>query len=327
MGPGVRLSRPTVISQYRINPQGGRGHSQHIGGLLNRKRCTGAIPDQVVAQRSETSCDVGIGVSFVPSDDAITYTHLARYGFPVDVLAVLNRETSSIVTGFITIDGTKLNINLAAKIGEAATLTRGRIIRDGTVSEGDPAVGAIGDAATVAALSRDCIARDGAVGDSERAVGVSDDAAAFYEGSSRSHIARDGAVGDGEHTFIGDAATPSRGRITRDGAVAQRERTLIEDASRAVGASACVARDGAVTQCERALIEDASRAVGASACVARDGAVAQRKRASIEDASRAVGASACVARDGAVAQRERALIVDDAVGSFALLEGQTGKSN
>ncbi len=254
------------------------------------------IPDQVVAQRSETSCDVGIGVSFVPSDDAITYTHLARYGFPVDVLAILNRETSSIVTGFITVDGTKLNINLAAKIGDAATLTRGRITRDGTVSEGDPAVGAIGDAATVAALSRDCIARDGAVGDSERAAGVSDDAAAF----SRSHIARDGAVGDGEHASIGDAATPGRGRITRDGAVAQRERTLIEDASRAVGASPCVARDGAVAQRERALIEDASRAVGASPCVARD---------------------------DAVAQRERALIEDDAVGSFALLEGQTGKSN
>src|SRR6266516_4614813 len=121
----------------------------------------------------------------VTSDDAITYTHLARDGFPAVVLDVLNRETSSIATGPITIDGTKLNINLAAKIGDAATLA--------------------------AKSSSDCIARDGAVGEGEcaavvrdGAAAVSDDAAAF-RGSS---IARDGAVGEGKRAEVGDAATP-----------------------------------------------------------------------------------------------------------------------
>src|SRR5579864_8974015 len=151
------------------------------------------------------------------------------YGIPIIVLAILNRETSSVAIGFITIDGTKLKINLAAKIGDAATLTRRRITRDGTVSEGDSAVGTIGDATTVdAALSRDSIVRDGAVSDNERAVGVSDDAAAFSQATfSRSHIARDGAVGEGEHTSIGDAATPSRSHIARDGAVGERERAAV----------------------------------------------------------------------------------------------------
>ncbi len=158
--------------------------------------------DQVIAIRDELSRNVLAAVSMVPSNDAITYPHLARV-----VHVTLNKEPPPVAGGFIAVNGTKGNINSAAGEGaagivDAAALLRGCIARDGAVGEGERAA-AIEDAAA-ATWSRYRIARDDAVGEGERAVAI-EDAAAFAV-LSRYRIVRDSAVGEGERTLIVDAA-------------------------------------------------------------------------------------------------------------------------
>src|SRR6266571_81394 len=160
--------------------------------------------DQVIAIRGERSRNVLAIVGMVPSNDAVAYTHLARYVVPVAIMTVLNREAPTIVGGFITIDGTKLDNSLAADIGDAAAeAARGRIVRDGAVGEGECAARVV-DAAAPSAGGR--IARDGAVGEGERAADIEDAAA-----EARGRIVRDGTVGEGECAAIGNAAAEARG--------------------------------------------------------------------------------------------------------------------
>src|SRR6266568_9343151 len=201
---------------------------------------TRVVLEQVVATRGELSYNVWASVSTVPSNDAITCTHtrLAKYG-SLAILIVLTRENSSFAGRFITVNGTKGDVTLAAEIVDAATVERCRIARDGAIGQGECVDTVDAAALTVAiAASSSRIARDGAVDHSERAVETIVDAAA-----SSSRIARDGA---GDHSERAPVIVDAAADVAQDGAVGQGERAFIAQQGVGIGLAACEGQIGNV---------------------------------------------------------------------------------
>ncbi len=131
--------------------------------------CTREVLDQVVTIGNERACNIWAGVSVVTGNKAVPHDYMARFR-RIDVVVILNKDTSSGAFRCVSVNSTKGNVSLATLIDYAAA---------------------------VAICSRCGIARDGAVGEGECAVEI-DDAAA----TAKCGIARDGAVGEGEYAIV-----------------------------------------------------------------------------------------------------------------------------
>src|SRR5215472_14819283 len=105
------------------------------------KHCTGAIPDQVVAQRGETSHDIRANMSIVPSNNA------GFHARPTLFVTIVNPDTTADVRSIAIhctieehdLDGACKAIKwIGIRDTDAAPALGRRIARDGAVAQREP---------------------------------------------------------------------------------------------------------------------------------------------------------------------------------------------
>src|SRR5260370_40315127 len=93
---------------------------------------TRGVLEQVVAVRDECSPNITACVSLVSNNNIVSHLYLAM-GYVVAEVEILNRDTATIVSRLIAVDGAKGDASLSTPEYNAATIGRCCIVRDSAI--------------------------------------------------------------------------------------------------------------------------------------------------------------------------------------------------